>query len=175
MTYELRRYKTSDAGGVILGIADANVLRTAWERLHRDLRSARPELALDGVLIERMAGPGLEMFVGARRDPDWGVIVTVGLGGVWIEALEDVRLLPAGLGESEILAEIGRLKGARLLEGIRGAPPLDARAVARTVAIVAELMQVNPQLSEIDVNPLVVYPAGDGVQALDALVITAAP
>jgi len=164
----------SDVGGVILGIADANALRAAWERLHRDVASARPGLALDGVLVERMAEPGLEMFVGARRDPEWGVVLMVGLGGVWIEAIEDVRLLPPGLAEAEILAEIGKLKGARLLAGIRGAPQLDARAVAGTVAIVSELMKVNRQLSEIDINPLVVYPAGSGVQALDALVITTA-
>ena len=164
----------SDAGGVMLGIADANALCAAWERLQQDVRRAQPDLALDGVLVERMAEPGLEMFVGARRDPDWGVVLMVGLGGVWIEALEDVRLLPPGLGEAAIIAEIRKLKGARLLGGIRGAPPLDELAVARTVAIVAELMQVTPRLSEIDINPLVVYPAGEGVQALDALINTAA-
>lgn len=164
----------SDAGGVILDIADADALCAAWESLQRDVRRAQPDLALEGVLVEKMAEPGLEMFVGARRDADWGVVLMVGLGGVWIEALEDVRLLPPGLGEPEILAEIGRLKGARLLAGIRGAPPLDTRAVARTVAIVAELMQVTPQLAEIDINPLVVYPVGKGVQALDALIIAAA-
>ncbi len=164
----------SDAGGVILGIADANALFAAWERLQQGVRRAQPDLALDGVLVERMAEPGLEMFVGARRDPDWGVVLMVGLGGIWIEALEDVRLLPPGLGEQAIIAEIRKLKGARLLLGIRGSAPLDEFAVASTVAIIAELMQVTPRLSEIDINPLIVYPAGKGVQALDALIIAAA-
>src|SRR5579885_1975112 len=129
----------SDAGGVILGLADAAALRDGWARLHGNLGRARPDLRLDGVLVERMAAPGLEMIVGARRDRDWGPVLMVGLGGLWTEALEDVRLMPADLGAEAILAEIGRLKGAALLKGLRGAPPLDARAVAAAAAILGRI------------------------------------
>jgi len=157
----------SDAGGVILNIADAAALRAGWERLHGNLRRARPELRLDGVLVETMAAPGLEMIVGARRDPEWGPVLMVGLGGLWTEALKDVRLMPPDFDEAAILAEIGRLKGAALLAGARGTKPLDARAVAATAAILGRLIRAAPELREIEINPLAVYPSG--VLALDAL------
>jgi acyl-CoA synthetase (NDP forming) len=157
----------SDVGGVILNLADAAALRAGWDRLHDNIRRARPELRLEGVLVEAMAMPGLEMIVGARRDPDWGPVLMVGLGGLWTEALGDVRLMPPDLGEDAILAEIRRLKGAALLAGLRGAPPLDGRAVAATAAILGRIIRAAPELREIEINPLVVYPSG--VLALDAL------
>jgi hypothetical protein len=107
--------------------------------------------------------------VGARRDADWGPIVLVGLGGVWIEALKDVRLIPADTAEDDIVAELSRLKAASLLRGARGEAPVDVRAIARVVAAIGAQMRANPQIAEIDVNPLVAYP--HGVLALDALVV----
>ncbi len=161
----------SDAGGVAVGIADAAALRQAWSTMQAHLSKARPDVALDGILVEAMAAPGLEMIVGARRDPDWGPVLMVGLGGVWAEAFKDVGLLPADSGEDEICRKIDELKAAVLLRGFRGAPALDVNAVARTLVRLGGLMRVTPALSEIDINPLVVYPAGKGVMALDALVI----
>ena len=115
-------------------------------------------------------GPrGLELVVGAKRDADWGPVVLVGLGGVWIEALKDVRLIPADMAEADIIEELGRLKAASLLKGIRGAAAVDVQAVARVVALVGAQMRANPQIAEIDINPLVAYP--DRVLALDALVV----
>jgi len=94
----------SEAGGVRLGIADTGALRQAWAMLHAAVGAARPDLRLDGVLVERMAPPGLEMIVGARRDPDWGPVVAVGFGGVLVEVLDDVRLLAPDATEDDILA-----------------------------------------------------------------------
>jgi hypothetical protein len=117
-------------------------------------------------------GPrGVELIVGARRDPDWGPVVLVGLGGVWIEALKDVRLLPADLAEADIVAELQRLKAAPVLHGLRGQPGVDLAAVARVVAAVGAQMRAHPALQEIDINPLVAYP--DRVLALDALLCVA--
>jgi acyl-CoA synthetase (NDP forming) len=161
----------SDAGGVIVGIRDESALREAWGRLHAEVGRARPDLTLDGILVERMAAQGLEMAVGARRDPSWGPVLMVGLGGIWIEALEDVRLLPADLDEGAIVEELARLKAARLLAGERGAPALDVAALAKVVARLGVLMRARPEIAEIDVNPLTVYPAGQGVLALDALLV----
>ena len=84
---------------------------------------------------------GIEVIVGARRDPEWGPVVLVGLGGIWTEALDDVRLMPADLSAERIAAEIGRLKGARVLRGLRGAPAADIAALAGTVARVGALMR----------------------------------
>jgi acyl-CoA synthetase (NDP forming) len=157
----------SDAGGVILNIADAASLHAAWDRLHDAIARAQPGLTLDGVLVEKMATPGLEMILGARRDPDWGPVLMVGLGGIWTEALRDVRLLAADLDEAEILAGLATLKGAALLQGMRGAVALDAHAVARTAASLGRIIRAAPDLMEIEINPLVVY--SSGVVALDAL------
>jgi acyl-CoA synthetase (NDP forming) len=159
----------SDVGGVIVGLADAAALRAAWQRLHDSVASHRPELVLDGVLVEAMGPRGLELVVGAKRDADWGPVVLVGLGGIWIEALKDVRLIPADLAEADIVVELSRLKAATLLKGVRGATAVNVDAVARVVALIGAQMRANPQIAEIDINPLVAYP--DRVLALDALVV----
>jgi acyl-CoA synthetase (NDP forming) len=160
----------TEAGGVIAGIGDKNALNDAWGRLDENIRRARPGLTLDGVLVERMAARGVEMILGARRDPEWGPVLLVGLGGVIAEALADIRLLAADASEAEIVAELGRLKGAKLLGGWRGSPPADVAAVARTAATLAALMRAVPEIDEIEINPLVVY--ASGALALDALIVT---
>jgi hypothetical protein len=110
--------------------------------------------------------------VGAKRDPQWGPVVLVGLGGIFIEALGDVRLLPPDLTESAIVDELNKLEGAKLLAGFRGAPPVDVEAVAHTAALIGRLMRTRPEIVEIDVNPLVAHGKGEGVTALDALIVT---
>lgn len=157
----------SDVGGVAVGLADAAALRNGWERLHASVRSHRPQLRLDGVLVEAMASRGVELIVGARRDAAWGPVVLVGLGGVWIEALQDVRLLPADMDEADIVDEIRRLKAAPVLRGLRGQPGVDLAAVAKVVAAVGGQMRADPRITEIDINPLLCYP--QGVLAVDAL------
>lgn len=163
----------SDVGGVVVGLGDEAQLREGWQRLHASVAGHRPGLRLDGVLVECMGPRGLELVVGARRDPQWGPVVLVGLGGIWIEALHDVRLIPAGMAEDDIVVELGRLKAAAVLRGIRGSAAVDLRAIAGVVARVGEQMRANPAITEIDINPLVAYPAGSAVPvlALDALVV----
>jgi acetate---CoA ligase (ADP-forming) len=161
----------TEAGGVLLNIADAKELPQAWETLYANVARARPGLELDGVLVEAMGAPGLELAVGARRDPAWGPLLLVGLGGVLIEALGDVRLLAPDLPEAAIVAEVHKLKAARLLGEFRGRGPVDEPAIARAVALVGRLMLTRPEITEIDINPLIAHGEGEGVTALDALVI----
>jgi len=118
-----------------------------------------------------MAPKGLELVVGARRDPKWGPVVLVGLGGIFVEALADVRLLPPDLDEAEVVEELSLLRGASLLGGFRGLPPVDVNAVARAAVAIGALMRQRPEISEIDINPLFAHPQGQGVTAVDALVI----
>jgi acetate---CoA ligase (ADP-forming) len=164
----------TEAGGVILGVADEAALSSAWETLYANVARAHPGLELDGVLVEKMGEPGLELVVGARRDPQWGPILLVGLGGVWIEAMGDVRLLPPDLPPPAIVEELYRLKAAKLLRGFRGAGPVDVDAVAHAASLVGRLMLTVPEIVEIDVNPLVAHAAGKGVTALDALIVCSA-
>jgi succinyl-CoA synthetase beta subunit len=161
----------SEVGGVIVGIADAAALRAQWSILLANIARARPGLVLDGVLVEAMAKPGPELLVGARRDPEWGPILVLGLGGIWTEALKDVVLLSPDLGENEIVAALGTLKGAALLDGLRGAPPSDKRAIAAVAVQLGALMRAMPGLLDVEINPLVASAAG--AVALDALMITA--
>jgi acyl-CoA synthetase (NDP forming) len=168
----------SDVGGVIVGIAAPDALAAAWHRLHENIAAKRPGVAagrpglvLDGLLVEAMAPPGVEMVVGGRRDPDWGPVVMAGLGGVWVEALHDVRLMPADLSREAIVAEITQLKAAGMLTGLRGRPPADIAALADAIALIGALLRARPEVTEIDINPLVVYP--HGALALDVLLVTA--
>lgn len=165
----------SDVGGVVLNVDSPDAVSVAWDRLHADLARAMPALRLDGVLVERMAAKGVELIVGGRNDPDWGPVVLVGLGGVLAEALHDIRLLPPDLSVDAIVAELHQLKGAALLRGFRGEPALDVRAAAAIVHRVGSLMRSAPAIKEIDINPVVVYPAGQGALALDALIATEMP
>jgi acyl-CoA synthetase (NDP forming) len=160
----------SDAGAVVLDVGDERVLAEAWAKLQQ-VGSRHPHITFDGVLVEVMAPPGLDAIVGARRDPDWGPVAIVGLGGIWAEALHDVRVLPVDLGREEIIAEIGKLKGAPLFAGLRGAPPRDVAALAATVQSIAALITARPEIREIDLNPVRVYGVGEGVLALDALIV----
>ena len=161
----------TDAGGVLVGVTDAAGVRDGWRRLHERVAQARPGLQVDSVLVERMAGPGLEVVIGARRGADWGPVLVVGLGGVWIEVLDDVRILPAGTGAARIASELGRLRAAALLTGTRGQPPVDIDAIARCAEALGMLMLAHPEVTEAEINPFRVFGAGGGGIALDALAI----
>jgi acyl-CoA synthetase (NDP forming) len=159
----------TEAGAVILDIADEPSLRAAWTTLTEAAQRAGV-LDLDGVLIEKMASPGIELVVGAKRDPAWGPVVLVGLGGIWTEAIGDVRLLAPDLPDDEIVAEIAQLRCAKLFGEFRGSAATDLFAIARVVSTLGHLMMARDDIVEVDINPLVAR--ADAVTALDALIIT---
>ena len=160
----------SDAGGVVLNLATAEALAQGWDRLHRAIATACPGLVLDGVLVEAMGARGTELIVGARNDLEWGPVLLIGLGGVLAEALHDVRLLPPDLSQAAIVNELHQLKAGALLRGFRGSPPLDVEAAARIVARLGAFMAANPNVAEVDINPVMLHPSGRGAVALDALI-----
>jgi acyl-CoA synthetase (NDP forming) len=166
----LLAHKT-EAGGVVLNLDEEAALRAAWDSMMARVKHAAPDVVLDGALVEAMSKKGVELMVGAKRDPAWGAVLLVGLGGIWVEALGDVKVLPVDATEAEVLAALRGLRSAKLLEGFRGAPAVDVRAVARIVTAIGRLMRTMPEIVEIDVNPLMVHPAGQGATALDALVV----
>lgn len=161
----------SDAGGVILNIADDAALDAAWDRLHGNVAAYDAAIALDGAQVEAMGKRGVELIVGARNDPEWGPVILAGFGGVTAELLHDVRLLPHDLTHDAIVAELRALKQGALLDGYRGSPALDVDAVARLIAGLGRVLAGTPSIREIDLNPVVVYPTGEGVVALDALIL----
>jgi len=161
----------TEAGGVILNLADEAALRGAWAAMQSTIKRAAPSVTLDGCLVEKMSPKGLELMIGAKRDPDWGTVLLLGLGGIWVETLGDVRLLPVDAEEKEVIEALHKLRTAKLLTGFRGAPPVDTAAVAKAVLAIARLMRTTPEIVEIDVNPLMVHAKGQGATALDALIV----
>jgi hypothetical protein len=147
-------------------------VRAAWDTLVKNVKRAAPDVTLDGALVEKMSPKGLELMVGAKRDPGWGPVLLVGLGGIWVEALGDVKVLPVDADERQIVEALRGLRSAKLLDGVRGAPPVDIEAIAQTVMALGHLMRTIPQITEIDVNPLMVHGKGQGATALDALIVT---
>jgi acetate---CoA ligase (ADP-forming) len=162
----------SDVGGVILGLRDRDSLASGWSQLHADLTRHLPDLKLDGVLIEKMAQPGLELIIGGRNDPEWGPVVLAGLGGVQAELLQDVTLILPGQSRESIIEALRRLKCGALLSGYRGSPARDLPAVAELIDRVGCILGSEPSIREIDLNPVIAYPATQGVLALDALMLT---
>lgn len=161
----------SDAGGVILNLADGAAVHEAWSRIHANVAAYDGTIALDGVLIEGMGKRGLEMIVGARNDPEWGPVILAGFGGVTAEILQDVRLLTADLTQEAVEAELMQLASAALLAGYRGAPALDVPALAALIVKVGQVLRAEPSIREIDLNPVILHPRGEGVVALDALML----
>lgn len=160
----------SDIGGVKLGVSDATGFKNAWLELEDAVEKLATDKRVDGVLIEAMAPrPDLELVVSARRDPAWGTVLVVGLGGVLTELMRDIRMMPAGLGKAAIEKELMLLRGAQLLRGYRGSSPLDVPAVVDFLDRLGRLVLQDASLAEIEINPLAVYPQGHGVRILDVL------
>ena len=164
----------SDAGGVVLNLKDIEAVAVAWQTMHADIARVAPGLVLDGVLVEQMGVCGVELIIGARNDKDWGPVLLMGFGGVLAEVLQDVRLLPPDFSVKAIMEELQQLKSAALLCGFRGSPALDVQAAAEIVSKLGTLMLSADSIVEVDINPVVVYPAGKGAVALDALIVTRA-
>jgi acyl-CoA synthetase (NDP forming) len=124
-----------------------------------------------GLLVEPMAEAGIELIVGARRDASFGPCVMVGLGGVLAEVLDDVAIRLAPITRDVAIDMLGSLRGARLLEGVRGRPPVDREALADLIVGVAAFAADRPDLLEIDLNPVIA--TTDAAVAVDALVVVA--
>ena len=160
----------TEAGGVRLGIADAAALETAFDDILSAAARHAPDAAIDGVLVEPMAPPGVEIIVGVVRDPTFGPVVTVGAGGVTTELFHDVAYALAPLDEAAAEALIRTLRSAPLLDGFRGARPADIAALARLVSLISLLADAGrDRISELELNPVIVHAQGRGCTVADAL------
>ncbi len=114
----------TEAGGVALNLTEESALRAAWDTMMRNVKRAAPDVSLDGALVEKMSPKGIELMVGAKRDPGWGTVLLLGLGGIWVEALGDVQLLPGTADEAQIRrspgqAALGEASGRRARRAAR--------------------------------------------------------
>ncbi len=161
----------SDAGGVKLNLKSREEVNAAFQQMYVDVANYDASITLDGVLIEKMGKMGTEMIVGAKSDPEWGPVVLAGFGGVTAEILKDVKLFTPDMGKDQVKAGLLALKQAPLLTGWRGSPALDVDALADLIVKIGAVMLGNPSIREIDLNPVIIHPAGEGVAALDALML----
>ncbi|MCU0293115.1 MAG: GNAT family N-acetyltransferase [Thermoanaerobaculaceae bacterium] len=161
----------SDVGGVALGLADAAAVRAAFERIVAAAREARPEARIEGVTVQPMADArdGVELILGAKRDPVFGSVILAGLGGIAAEVLHDRALGLPPLNERLARRLLESLRSYPLLTGFRGRPPVDMDRLVETLIRLSYLVADLPQVRELDVNPLLVTPRG--VLALDARVL----
>jgi acetyltransferase len=162
----------TEAGGVLLGVQDEAGARSGFEQIMASAQRFNPAARLSGVLVQQMAAPGREMIVGMTRDPDFGPAVAVGLGGIFVEVLKDVALGVPPLSDVAARSMLDRLRGKAILDGTRGQGPADVDAVVDILLKFSQLcLDLKDEVSEIDINPLVVYEAGRGALVVDCLVV----
>ena len=160
----------TEAKALALGVGDEAALRRAWHELLANARAYAPDVEIRGVLVQRMARPGIELIAGVARDADFGPMVMCGLGGIQAELYGDVAFAPAPLSLDQAEAMIGKLKAAKLLAGFRRAPPADRRAFADLLVKLSRLAwDARELIAEIDLNPVIVHDSGLAV--VDALIV----
>ena len=161
----------SDVGGVQLNLRNGPAVEEAFEDMLRRIHQAYPDVKIEGVLVQPMVTGGQELILGGRQDPNFGPVVLVGLGGIFVEVFEEVALRVAPITYKEASEMIDELRGAPILRGARGHKPSDIAAVSDALLRLSQLLIDFPEICEIDINPLRVFQEKDGCRALDARIM----
>ena len=160
----------TEAGGVKVGVRDAQAVREAFAEIVANAGRHSPGAPIDGVLVQAMVSGGTEVILGVTQDPLFGPAILFGLGGIFAEVMKDVCFRIAPITRSEAMAMIRSIKAFPILDGARGRPKADLEALADALVRLAALaVDLQDSIAEIDINPLIVLPAGQGVVAVDAL------
>jgi acyl-CoA synthetase (NDP forming) len=159
----------SDSGGVKLGLANAAQVGKAYNEIVSSIKRAYPKAHTEGVSVQPMAPPGVEVIVGMSKDAQFGPVLMFGLGGILVEVLKDVsfRIVPVTIRDAR--AMIREIKGYPVLEGYRGQKPASIPALEKLIVKVSQFVEKNPQIRELDLNPIFAYP--DKAVAVDARII----
>jgi acetyltransferase len=163
----------SDMGGIALNLATAKEVKDAVEEMRTKIRQSAPEAEIKGFLVEKMAPKGMEVIVGLRRDPNFGPLIMFGMGGVTVELYKDVGFGIAPLSADQAKGIIQQTKAGQLLQGYRGGPVYDYDAVLDAMGRLSQLALDFPEIAEVEINPLLVLPTGQGAKVLDARMILA--
>jgi acyl-CoA synthetase (NDP forming) len=162
----------TEAGAVALGIQTPEAAKAAYADLLEKAQAYKADADIRGVLVQPMAPKGQEIILGVHRDDAFGPIMMVGLGGVYVEVMKDVAFAPAPLTEAEAQRALRRLKGFKLLEGVRGEPAADVDALIDVMVKLSRFAaDWSDKILEIDLNPVLVHPKGQGVSIVDALIV----
>jgi acetyl coenzyme A synthetase (ADP forming)-like protein len=163
----------TDVGGVKVGLNNATDVRDAFDLIVYRAQRYVPGARIWGCLVQEMTPPGLEVLVGMNRDPQFGPLVTFGLGGIYVETLKDVTFRVAPFSRREAEQMLAEIRARALLDGVRGAPPVDKAAIVDTLLRIGQLVTDFPEIVELDINPLMVFEQGQGATALDMRLVLA--
>jgi acetyltransferase len=157
----------TDCGGVKLNINNKQEAAKAWDDIMRSVKDVHPEADIDGILIEDMVDPGMEVIIGVKRDPSFGPVIMFGMGGIHVELYKDVIFRVAPLTSADCDKMVNGIKASKLLKGFRGSLPMDLDALKKTLLTISDLAVSVPEISELDINPLILYPEGKGCCVAD--------
>jgi acyl-CoA synthetase (NDP forming) len=161
----------SDFGGVALNLKSADDVSAAFDRIVASAKKAVPTATIDGVAVQRMEKPGIEVIIGMTTDPQFGPVLMFGLGGVMVEILKDVAFRVVPINERDARQMVHEIKGFPLLEGYRGSDPADIGKLEQLLLQVSAFIEAHPEVAELDLNPVFAYK--DGAKAVDARIVLA--
>ncbi len=164
----------TDVGGVRVGLQTATDVRDAFDLIVYRAQRYVPDARIWGCLVQEMVPQGTEILIGMSRDPQFGPLVTFGLGGIYVEALKDVTFRVAPFDRTEAMAMLGEIRSHALIEGVRGQKPLDKDAIVDALLRISQLVTDFPNIVELDINPLMVYEQGRGANSLDMRLVLSA-
>lgn len=164
-----------DAGGVILNVHGAEEARAAYKKILANVEKAVPGAKIEGILIEQMARKGVEVILGASRDSRFGPLMMFGLGGTLVEVLKDVSFRLAPMWEISAERMVHEIRAFEVLNGFRGNPPSDIASIVDTLLRLSAMVCNHPEISELDINPLIVHAKGDGCSVADSRIMLKRP
>jgi acyl-CoA synthetase (NDP forming) len=159
----------SDSGGVKLSLNNVAGVKKAYGEIMERVRELYPNAVINGITVQKMARPGTEVIVGTSKDPQFGPVIMFGLGGIFVEVLKDVSFRVIPLNRRDAQEMIKEIKGYPLLQGMRGKEPVNIRVLVDIILKISNLIEGNPQIKELELNPIFAY--GDGAVAVDARII----
>ena len=161
----------SDVGGVKINLKNEDDVRKAFKVIMGSVKEKAPNARITGILVQEMVPEGLEVIVGATRDPTFGPVLLFGLGGIFVEVLKDVsfRIAPVTRYDAETM--LSEIKASKLLEGYRGMPPRDKEALVNIIINLSRFMEEQDSVSDVDLNPIMAFEVGKGAKIADARVL----
>jgi acyl-CoA synthetase (NDP forming) len=159
----------SDVGGVKVGLKDTAEVSKAYKEIMDSVKQKCPSARIDGVSVQNMARPGIEIIIGMTRDPQFGPVLMFGLGGVWVEVLKDVSFRIVPLTRNDAVSMIKEIRGAKLLEGYRNSEPANTAILEEILLKLSDFLENTPEIKEMDLNPVFAYK--DGAIAVDARIV----
>jgi acyl-CoA synthetase (NDP forming) len=147
----------SDVGGIILDINSEEEVKNAYYNMMNTVKQKVPDARIDGVMLQKMAEPGIEVIIGVKLDPQFGHVIMFGLGGIFVEIYRDVSFRVTPVNSEMARDMILEIKGRPILMGARGRSPADIDAIINVIVKLSEMLEKNPDIVELDINPLIVY------------------